>query len=94
MIACEGGRCAVDGPLTIANITAVLADSERLFTAGDVTVDLAAVTEVDSSAVSLLLQWLRAAQRDGRRIAFVNLPPNLKSLAALYSVAELIPGAV
>ena len=93
MIACEGGRCRVDGPLTIENITAVLDESERLFAAPEVVVDLAAVTEVDSSAVSLLLQWQRSARQGGRTIRYSNLPPNLKSLARLYGVAELIPGA-
>ncbi|HWI15414.1 MAG TPA: STAS domain-containing protein [Burkholderiales bacterium] len=93
MIACEDGRCRVEGPLTIENITGVLDESKRLFTAREITVDFAAVTDVDSSAVSLLMQWQRAARADGKAITYVNLPPNLKSLAALYGVAELIPGA-
>ena len=93
MIACADGRCRVEGPLTIENITGVLEESERLFTSREITVDLAAVTDVDSSAVSLLLQWQRGARAGGRTIKYVNLPPNLKSLAALYGVADLIPGA-
>jgi phospholipid transport system transporter-binding protein len=93
MIACADGRCRVEGPLTIENITRVLEESERLFTTHEIIVDLAAVTDVDSSAVSLLLQWQRAARTGGRTIQYVNLPPNLKSLAALYGVADLIPGA-
>ncbi|MGE5523685.1 MAG: lipid asymmetry maintenance protein MlaB [Rhodospirillaceae bacterium] len=93
MMVCADGRCRIEGPLTIDNITAVLEESKRLFTAREITVDLASVTDVDSSAVSLLLQWQRAARGDGRAISYVNLPPNLKSLAVLYGVAELIPGA-
>jgi phospholipid transport system transporter-binding protein len=93
MIACADGRCRVEGPLTIENIAGVLEESERLFTARDLIIDLAAVTDVDSSAVSLLLQWQRAARAGSRTISYVNLPRNLKSLAALYGVAELIPGA-
>ena len=93
MIACSDGRCRVEGPLTIDNITGVLAESERVFTAPEVTVDLAGVTDVDSSAVSLLMQWQRNARQAGRRVIFVNLPENLKRLAALSGVADLIPGA-
>ena len=53
-------------------------------------VDLAGVTEVDSSAVSLLLEWRR--QVKGAALRFANLPPALKSLADLYGVAfDLIP---
>lgn len=90
MISCEGERCAVQGPLTMANATAVLAESAQIFSGTRVVVDLAGVTEVDSAAVSLLLEWRRAASKAQRHIEFANLPPNLKSLAELYGVLELI----
>ena len=90
MIACDGGRCALQGPVTMANVTALREEGLRLFAAPEVTVDLAAVTEVDSTALSLLFEWRRAALAANRRIAFVNLPDNLKSLAALYGVTELL----
>ncbi|MEK6594315.1 MAG: STAS domain-containing protein [Pseudomonadota bacterium] len=90
MIACDGGRCALQGALTMVNVTALRDEGVRLFTAPEVTVDLAAVTEVDSTALSLLFEWRRAAHSAGRRIAFVNLPDNLRSLAALYGVTELL----
>lgn len=90
MISCDGGRCALQGPMTMANATALRGEGVRLFTAPEVTVDLAAVTEVDSSALSLLFEWRRAALGAGRKIVFVNLPDNLQSLAALYGVTELL----
>ena len=93
MISCEGERCIVQGPITIANATAVLAESASLFTAPRVVVDLSGVTEVDSAAVSLLLEWRRAAVRANRQIAFANLPESLKSLADLYGVSHLIAPA-
>ena len=93
MITAADGRLRVAGPLTIDTITALLAESEPLFTAPETVVDLAAVTDVDSAGVSLLLQWQRSARAAGRTIIVVNLPANLKSLAELYGVAELIPGA-
>ena len=71
----------------------MLAESEPLFRAPETVVDLAAVSEVDSAGVSLLLQWQRSARASGRTITVVNVPANLKSLAELYGVAELIPGA-
>lgn len=90
MISCVGERCTVQGPLTMKNVTAVLAESASLFNGPRVLVDLAGVTEVDSAAVSLLLEWRRAAAKAQRRIEFANLPPNLTSLAELYGVLELI----
>lgn len=90
MITCEGGRCAVQGPITVDNVAALLAQGNGLFAAPAVTVDLGAVTEVDSSALSLLLEWRREALRNGRTIHYLNLPGNLKSLADLYGVTELL----
>lgn len=90
MITCDGGRCAVAGPLTIANAAELADEGRRMFVADRVIVDLQGVTEVDSAAVSLLLEWRRAAAGAGRRIEFVQLPANLKSLAVLYGVAELL----
>ena len=90
MIACDGGRCTVQGPITVENVVALLGEGNERFTAAQVTVDLAAVTDVDSSALSLLLEWRREAGRNGRAIRFLNLPANLKSLAQLYGVTEFI----
>jgi phospholipid transport system transporter-binding protein len=90
MIACNGGRCTVQGPITMDNVVALLAQGREQFTAQQLTVDLSAVTEVDSSALSLLLEWRREAARNGRAIRFANLPGNLRSLAKLYSVTELL----
>jgi phospholipid transport system transporter-binding protein len=90
MIRCDDGRCAVDGPLTIANATQLVEEGRRMFVAERVVVDLKGVTEVDSAGVSLLLEWRRAASGANRQIEFVHLPANLKSLAVLYGVAELL----
>ena len=92
MISLEGGggRAALAGPITLANVNAVLDEGARAFTLPAVTVDLAGVTDVDSTAVSLLLEWRRAAQRDKRAIDYVNLPANLKSLIQLYGVTDLL----
>lgn len=90
MIECREGRCTLRGPVTINNVVALLAQGNGMFTAPEVTVDLEGVTEVDSAAVSLLLEWRREAARHGRRIHFVNLPGNLTSLAKLYGVTEML----
>lgn len=86
----EGARAALAGPVTLANVNAVLAEGAGVFKAPALTVDLAGVTEVDSTAVSLLLEWRRAAQREKRTIEYVNYPANLKSLIQLYGVSELL----
>ena len=80
----------MQGPVNLETAVGLLARGNELFTAREVTLDLAAVTEVDSSALSLLLEWRRGALRNGRTIRYLNLPANLRSLASLYGVTELL----
>ncbi len=86
----NAARATLAGPVTLANVNAVLEEGGRVLKAPAITVDLAGVTEVDSTAVSLLLEWRRAALRDKRAIEYVNYPDNLKSLIKLYGVSELL----
>ncbi|MBX3651629.1 MAG: STAS domain-containing protein [Burkholderiales bacterium] len=90
MIECKDGRCTLKGAVNLETALALREDGLRLFTAQEVTLDLSGVTEVDSAAVSLLFEWRRAALAGGHSIRYVNLPGNLKSLARLYGVTELV----
>ena len=85
------GRLRVSGPLTLVSAAALAVEAVPHFS-GELVVDLAAVTEVDSAALSLLFEWQRAAQSRQCRLTFCNLPKSLVSLAELYGVSELIPG--
>ncbi|MEO1766661.1 STAS domain-containing protein [Thiobacter aerophilum] len=87
----EGDRLTVSGPIHISNARALLAQGAALLAPEVTLVDLAEVTDVDSAAVSLLLEWQRQAARLGRRLRFAHLPASLKSLAVLYGVTELLP---
>jgi phospholipid transport system transporter-binding protein len=51
------------------------------------------VDEVDSAAVSLLLEWARQAVQRGRQLQLRNLPENLQCLLKVYDVQELLPAA-
>jgi phospholipid transport system transporter-binding protein len=90
MIVCNENQCIVQGPITADNVVSLLEQGARQFTGPSVTVDLAGVTEVDSSALSLLLEWRRAAARNGRAVRYRNLPASMRSLAELYGVTELL----
>lgn len=85
----EENRWRVSGPMTVDQVNALLAESGALSTPREI--DLGQVSEVDTTAVSLLFEWQRQAQAQNTSIAFINLPDNLVSLAQLYGVAELIP---
>lgn len=91
MISREGNRYWLDGPVTLAVASALRAEGERQFEGDAIVVDFSRVTEVDSSALSLMLEWVRNRNAAGRRIAFANLGSNLNAIAELYGVAELLP---
>jgi phospholipid transport system transporter-binding protein len=86
----EGGQLSVEGSVIIDNVVAVVTRAVALFNREDLIIDLAQVTEVDSSAVSLLLEWRREAGRRNCRMSFINMPPKLQSLVRLYGIAELM----
>jgi phospholipid transport system transporter-binding protein len=93
MIRREGERLVVSGSLTLASVAAALREGNAAIGEGVRIVDLAEVGELDSSALALLLAWLREAKRQNRSLAFANLPQGLTTIARLYGVAELLPTA-
>ncbi|WP_435628442.1 STAS domain-containing protein [Candidatus Ferrigenium straubiae] len=91
MIAREDGRLVVRGRLTIATVPALFEAGLQHLASEDMLVDFSQVEAVDSAAVSMLLGWLRAAQRSQRTLRVTGLPEDLLSLARLYGVADLLP---
>lgn len=87
MIQREGDRLRVSGRLTMDAIGASFSEAMQPLEGKAWTVDLAQVEAADSAGVSLLLGWLRNAQRHEAKLTFVNVPENLRSLADLYGVA-------
>jgi phospholipid transport system transporter-binding protein len=77
-------------PLTMQGAETALTEGMREIEAGETSFDLAATTVVDSVSVAILLAWQRAGQMRGGRLEFRNLPIELRSLATLYGVAELL----
>jgi phospholipid transport system transporter-binding protein len=90
MVLREGGELRVEGAVTIVTVVGMVARGAALFNHDNQVVDLGGVTEVDSSAVSMLLEWQREGKRHGRRMRFTNTPPKLQSLVRLYGVADLV----
>ena len=92
-----GDVFTIEGPLSFETLPEVLAESDSYAARSDLPdrliIDFSGVTGVDSSAVALLLEWLRRAQLRGKTLTYVNLPANLLALARLYGVAELIQPA-
>ena len=99
MIKRDGPRIALAGPVTLANVAAVLAEGRRHLDEGRRrqdegvrVIDLAGVTEMDSALLALLLAWLRDARGRGRALEIANPPESLRTIARLYGVDELLSG--
>lgn len=81
----------VQGAVTIDHAVMLTKSGIALFDDQPLTIDLDQVTEVDSTIVSVLLEWQRATRKSSHALQFINMPESLKSLIQLYGVAELIP---
>lgn len=53
-------------------------------------IDLGEVTQVDSAALALVIEWLRWARAHGKRLDLVNLPDALRALARISEVENLL----
>jgi len=86
------GRLIVRGPVTLSHAQTLLDQSRQAFMGTDLRIDLSGVSEADSCAVALLLEWERRAVARGASIRFENPTANLRTLIGLYDVGELLPG--
>ena len=84
------GALRLQGDVTLASVTSLLpAGRQRAHEAAFI-VDLAEVGAVDSAVLALLFDWQRHARVQGHTMRVRNVPPQLRSLAALYGVGELL----
>jgi len=81
----------LNGSLTMETVPAMFEEGVQHLASEELRVDLSQVEAVDSAAVSMLLGWTRAAQRNKRELYVKGLPGDLLSLAKLYGVADLLP---
>lgn len=83
-------RWNVTGNIAMDSANFLLESSKGLVLETDAIVDFAKVKEVDTSAVSLLLEWRRRAIAENKPLSFINFPPSLTNLVALYGVEDFI----
>ena len=85
------GRVIVAGSVTFATAGDLLRASQALFEGQKaITVDLGAVTSVDSAGLALLIEWLRRARSDGRAVTYTGLPDKLVAIAKLSGVDAML----
>lgn len=90
MIDRDGPRLLVKAPLLMANAADLLAAGRAAIQPGEQVFDFSQVSEADSSALAVMLGWLRSAPAT-TSIRFTHLPAGVLALAELYGVTELLP---
>jgi len=91
------GRFEVRGALTFA--TARRAREQglhaiRTSSARELEMDCGGVAVSDSAGLTVLLDWLAHAKREGRSLRFVNLPEALLAIARISEVDQLLQSGV
>jgi phospholipid transport system transporter-binding protein len=86
------GRFRLSGAATVPTVVGLRAAGLRAFAAdsGDISVDLSALTRVDSAGLALLIDWLAWARAASRKLRFLALPDALLALARLSDVEQLL----
>ena len=89
----EGDALVLEGALTLTSVSGFAGAVRDRLKQGAHVIDFRGVTEVDSAAVALALEWLRQAAESGSALRFTNLPGAMQDLAKLYGVSELLQSA-
>ena len=90
MLTFDNNQLKITGAVIIDSARTLLEGGRGYCVANDVTLDFSGVSEVDSSALALILEYRRAAESAGKRVTVSNLPASLKTMADLYGVTDLI----
>jgi phospholipid transport system transporter-binding protein len=87
----EGERSRVLGSLDFGTVTRLLPSGSKAILGGNAAViDLAGVTDSDSAGLALLIEWLSVARHAQRPLRYENVSPQLKQLARLSEVEDLL----
>ena len=88
MIEREANLCRLGGDVTLETVPGLLEKIRPLVRSGVDTLDCAAIKNVDSSALGLILACKREARASQKNLKVTGLPQSLLSLASLYGVAD------
>ncbi|MGQ0833703.1 MAG: STAS domain-containing protein [Gammaproteobacteria bacterium] len=91
------GRIALRGPLEYETARHAHSQGLELITAAGASqleIDCAGVTRSDSAALAVLTDWMATARERQLRLCVVNIPPDLRAIARISEVDELLERGV
>jgi phospholipid transport system transporter-binding protein len=90
MISERDGQLLVSGPMNQQTAAELLERGRDLVRSSDHRLNLRDVSAVDSSALAVVLAWMRTSRAAGRQLAIVEPPKAFTSLASLYGIEEVL----
>ncbi|PKO46775.1 MAG: hypothetical protein CVU29_04715 [Betaproteobacteria bacterium HGW-Betaproteobacteria-22] len=89
-IAQQDNLWSVTGDVLMDSASVLLSQSQGLAMPANLKIDFSGVDNVDTSALSLVVEWLRRAKQENVQLQFTHFPASLTSLASLYGVTDFI----
>jgi phospholipid transport system transporter-binding protein len=87
------GRLLARGELSFATAEQALRDGLALLPSGGAcTIDLTGITSADSAGLAVLIEWLSVAADRGSKLSFDAVPAQLRAIARISDLEELIAG--
>ena len=85
------GRLQASGSLDFDTAAAALERGLRLLASENICeIDLSGVASSDSAGLAVLVEWLAYAQASGKGLQFTGLPGQIRAVAAISEVDELL----
>ncbi|HBR96296.1 MAG TPA: hypothetical protein DD979_02825 [Gammaproteobacteria bacterium] len=85
------GAYAVAGRMDFDTVPDMLTASQAWFDEDrDIRVDLAGVTSANSAGMALLIEWRALAAKQGRTITFTEMPTQIRHLADVCRINEIL----
>jgi phospholipid transport system transporter-binding protein len=89
--AAEGNNFKVSGVVSFETAFQLSEVGTRLLDQySELCFDFANVIRADSSAIALLLSWIRYANKQHKQVLFINLPQQLLDIATVSGVSALL----
>ncbi len=86
------GPLRLEGEMDMDGATALWrASGAHLPCSGHLRIDLSGVSRADSAGVALLVAWTRQQRDHGGTLEFVSIPAQMRAIAAVSGVEEILP---
>ena len=83
------GLVKIEGILDFNTVKSLKNQTIGLFKgASEIQFDLSAVSQSNSAALALMLEWLKIAEKNQVSLSFSNFPEHLRQLARVYGIEQ------